>query len=254
MEEQPVKSQLYNPLPTVIISLFIFFAAQIGAGLLISVYPVTKHWTNVQANTWLQGSVWAQFLFVAIAEALTLGILYQFLKRRRLSFRDLGLNRLQAKYLAYALIGFVAYIGLYFIGLIVAKALIPSLDFNKKQDLGFDTNTTGGSLWPIFISLVILPPITEEILARGFLYGGLKTKLPVITAVLITSALFASAHLFESGGKGLLWVAGIDTFILSLVLCYVREKTGSLWPGIGIHMLKNGLAFIVLFNISLHIR
>ena len=53
-------------------------------------------------------------------------------------------------------------------------------------------------------------------------------------------------HLFESS-SGILWVAGLDTFILSMVLVFVREKTDSLYASMGIHMVKNFLAFASLF-------
>ena len=149
--------------------------------------------------------------------------------------------------------GFAAYFVLYIVGLVIAKALVPSLNLEQEQEIGFSTNTQGAALLPVFISLVILPPITEEIVARGFLFGGLRTKLPFAVAATITSVLFAAAHLGEAS-EGLLWIAAVDTFILSLVLCYLREKTGSLWPSIGVHALKNGLAFIVLFNIVGYFR
>jgi membrane protease YdiL (CAAX protease family) len=32
-----------------------------------------------------------------------------------------------------------------------------------------------------------------------------------------------------------------------MVLAYLREKTGSLWPPIGLHALKNFVAFMALF-------
>ncbi len=142
---------------------------------------------------------------------------------------------------------------LYIAVLIAAKTLVPSLDIEKEQDIGFDRSIKGLSLLPAFITLVIIPPITEEIVARGFLFGGLRTKLPFISSAIITSAMFAAAHI--GGAKeGLLWVAAVDTFILSLILCYLREKTGSLWPPIVVHMLKNGLAFFILFNLIKYFR
>jgi membrane protease YdiL (CAAX protease family) len=67
-----------------------------------------------------------------------------------------------------------------------------------------------------------------------------------IIAALITSILFALPHLFESS-SGLLWVAGCDTFILSMVLVYVREKTDKLWASMLIHALKNFVAFASLY-------
>jgi membrane protease YdiL (CAAX protease family) len=49
----------------------------------------------------------------------------------------------------------------------------------------------------------------------------------------------------ESGG--LLYIAGLDTFILSLFLIYLREKTDGLWASMALHALKNGVAFVALF-------
>jgi hypothetical protein len=103
-----------------------------------------------------------------------------------------------------------------------------------------------------FISLVVLPPIVEEIMVRGFLYSTLKKAMPTVAAVLLTSAIFASAHLPEGGAAGPLYIAALDTFVLSLVLIYLREKTGSLWASITLHAAKNGVAFTVLF--VLHIK
>jgi membrane protease YdiL (CAAX protease family) len=102
-----------------------------------------------------------------------------------------------------------------------------------------------------FVSLVILPPITEEILVRGFLYSSLKKALPLIWAALLTSAMFAIAHLPEGGASGPLYIAALDTFVLSLVLIYLREKTGGLWASITLHAIKNGVAFAALFILHL---
>jgi len=93
----------------------------------------------------------------------------------------------------------------------------------------------------------VLPPLVEETVFRGFVFAGLRNKLKFVWAALATSALFASAHLQIGNGQPLLWVAALDTFTLSLVLCYLREKTDSLWPGILLHALKNGIAFLSLF-------
>jgi membrane protease YdiL (CAAX protease family) len=70
--------------------------------------------------------------------------------------------------------------------------------------------------------------------------------MPFIRAALLTSALFAVPHLLEGNGS-LLWIGGMDTFVLSLALCYLREKTGSLWAPVALHMLKNGVAYLALF-------
>jgi membrane protease YdiL (CAAX protease family) len=49
-------------------------------------------------------------------------------------------------------------------------------------------------------------------------------------------------------GASLLWAAGVDTFVLSLVLVYLREKTGALYAGMLVHSLNNLIAFGVHFH------
>jgi membrane protease YdiL (CAAX protease family) len=143
-----------------------------------------------------------------------------------------------------------AFTPLYYISYLVivsvAGALVPALNVDQAQELGFNPIGTG-ELILTFISLVILPPIVEETLMRGFLYTSLKKRLTKVNAALITSVIFAAAHLQFGSGAPLLWVAAIDTFVLSLFLVYLREKTGSLWASMTLHALKNGVAFASLF-------
>ena len=94
---------------------------------------------------------------------------------------------------------------------------------------------------------MILPPIVEEIIFRGFLYGGLRKANNVVTSAIVTSVIFGYLHSSQAVDDSILWVATIDTFIMSLVLCYLREKSGSILPGVGVHAVKNGIAFIAIF-------
>lgn len=244
--EEPKK--FYSPPVTVLLTLVIYFGSQFMAGFLISIIPVAKDWTNRQITDWLTNNPWATFGFMLLLQAMALLLVHFFLKQRQQSFKFIGFNRPIPKHALYALVGYGIYFLLYVVGLTLVKVLIPELDLDKEQEIGFSTTTTGINLLPVFISLVILPPLAEEIVARGFLFTGLRTKLPFIYSTLIVSLLFAAAHL-NGAKEGLLWVAAIDTLILSFVLCYLRDKTGSLWPSIGVHMLKNAVAFVILFNI-----
>ena len=149
--------------------------------------------------------------------------------------------------MAYALSGFFVYMLVYLVLFNIVTAIIPSLDANQKQELGYDTYTSGLALAGIFVSLVVLPPIVEETLFRGFLYSGLRNKIPKITAAIVTSIIFAAVHLQFGSGNALLWVAALDTFVLSMVLVLLRDKTDSLWASIGLHMIKNLLAFFSIF-------
>jgi membrane protease YdiL (CAAX protease family) len=124
---------------------------------------------------------------------------------------------------------------------------VPGVNADQSQQVGFDSASGGGPLTLVFLGLVVLPALTEEILVRGFLFGGLRNKLPFVSSALITSGLFGMAHLQLGNGSSPLWIAAVDTFILSLVLVWLREKTGNIWAGVIVHMAKNSIAFLSLF-------
>jgi len=214
----------------------------------ISIYPALKHWSQKQANDWLQSSVIAQFFYILLIETLTLWIIYLFIKHRRGKLSQIGLSRAKVTDLGSGVAGFMVYFIIYIAVYAFIAAFVHSINLQQQQDVGFHGVTSHPALLVTFVSLVILPPIAEEIVFRGFLYSGLRRSLPMIWAAILTSLIFASAHLLEGTGGGLLWVAGIDTFILSMVLVYLREKTGRLYAGMLVHALKNGLAFFVLYH------
>jgi len=63
------------------------------------------------------------------------------------------------------------YFPVFFITLAVLRVLIPTLDINQQQQIGFEPATTRPELLLVFTSLVLLPPLIEEMLCRGFLFG-----------------------------------------------------------------------------------
>lgn len=216
--------------------------------LLVVVSFLLRSYLGTSMQDWIDSTI-GNFTFTALAEALTLGVLWIFLSKRRATVASIGFTRPpRALDPAYALIAWAAY----FIGLLIVTALATwavGLDPSQKQNLGFGTSSLQSyELVLIFMSLVIFPPITEEILFRGVLFGGLRKKMSFIWSMLITSVFFGGVHLMGGQqGEGALWIAGIDTMLLSVALCYLREYTGSLWACILLHMLKNTLAYLFLF-------
>lgn len=229
-----------------------FLLAQTLAGVLLVAYPDIAGWSTERTNEWLANSIIAQFWYTVLAEAITVGVLWLFWRPypRAIVRRALGLaKRPQWRDLGFAALGFIAYFVVYAMILNIISTFVP-VDVEQEQAVGFQ-NAAGFGLVFAFISLVILPPIVEEITFRGFLYSGLRRTMGFVGATLITSVLFGLPHLL-TGETGLLWVAMIDTFALSLILCFLREKTGSLYAPILVHALKNMVAFgaIFVFHIS----
>jgi hypothetical protein len=230
----------------------IYLVPQVVVGLLLSIYPALKGWDSAQANAWLTNSAAAQFVYTVLVEAMVIWFVLLLLRYYKTAKSAIGLVRARLQDIWYAAAGFVVYFVAFLVLVEVAHVLIPGLNVNQQQNVGFQQATTGISLAMAFASLVLLPPIAEEIIFRGFVYTGFRRKFGFVIATLGTSVLFAAPHLLEATSGGPLWVAGIDTFILSFVLCFLREKTGRLWAGMGVHALKNGVAFATLFIFHVH--
>lgn len=131
----------------------------------------------------------------------------------------------------------------YFILAMVAMYLagfLPWVDLNQAQDTGLSVFASRSELAMIFVLLVVIGPIVEELIFRGYLYGMIRgVGVPFWLTALLVSIAFAAAH-----GQ---WNVAIDTFVLSMVMCVMREQTGSIWVGVLMHMIKNGIAYYFLF-------
>lgn len=246
--ERRTTSTPWNPWVGVAFVVILYFSLPLICGVLLSIYPALRGWSEAQIQAWFNASVPAKLASYSLALLVVIGSLQAFLKYCKSNFATIGLRRPNWRDPLYGLAGFPIYILLYVITVAVVGVLVPELDINQKQHISFQAVQNIAELVMIGISLVVLVPIMEEILIRGFLYTTLKKAFSLALAVVITSLLFAAAHLAGGeAGAGLLYIAAIDTFILSLVLIYLREKTGNLWASITLHALKNGVTFFALF-------
>jgi membrane protease YdiL (CAAX protease family) len=97
---------------------------------------------------------------------------------------------------------------------------------------------------PVWFFLVgaLLAPLIEEIFFRGFLFQGLRARYGWVSGILISSAIFAIAHLDPA--------ALIPTFILGCLLAYLYHRSNSIWPGVILHMLVNTFGLISVYVIT----
>jgi membrane protease YdiL (CAAX protease family) len=121
----------------------------------------------------------------------------------------------------------------------VMQAILPSIDWAQEQDVGFNNIISNLDFVLAFLSLVVVAPIAEEVIFRGWLYGKMRRKMSAVPAILIVSLLFGLVH-----GQ---WNVGVVVFTMSIAMCLIRELTGTIWGGILVHMIKNGLAFYALY-------
>lgn len=197
-------------------------------------------------NPALAITVLTSLIYVA-AVAIAVLVPYKLLNRRTTKV-DLGLpDYPRWMDILLAVLLFVVYLVVSGI-VVVAITNGLNLDLDSNQQLPFSQSmlTEPWQYWLAFTTLVVVAPLAEELLFRGYLYGKLRKTAPIWLAVLVTSLTFGLAHLWAPGSPLQIMVA-IDTFVLSIFLCALRENTGAIWASFLLHAIKNGVAFYFLF-------
>ena len=87
-----------------------------------------------------------------------------------------------------------------------------------------------------FVALAVVGPIVEELTFRGLGYTLLSPFGPWVT-ILGIGVLFALWH-------GLVQALPV-LFVFGTGLAYLRYRTESIYPGMALHMLFNGLALLI---------
>lgn len=87
----------------------------------------------------------------------------------------------------------------------------------------------------IFLA-VVMAPLAEETIFRGYIFGTIRQHLGRWPAILINSAVFAMIHGHVPALLGL--------FILAVFLTLIYEHTGSLWAPIILHAFFNSVTII----------
>jgi membrane protease YdiL (CAAX protease family) len=219
----------------VVISFYASQAIILGLVWLLRCFGVPLDLVNQSIlNATVSALVYMLTLFLLIAVP-------SFIKKRHTTtMKDVGLDRLPSwTDILITPAGLIIYLILSSLLMLAATHLLTWVDISQSQTTGFSNLSKYYEYILAFVTLVLVAPIAEEILFRGYLYDKLKKFIPFWAAMLITSALFGAIH-----GQ---WDLAIDTFALSMVLCSLREATGSLWASILLHMTKNAIAFYILF-------
>lgn len=177
----------------------------------------------------------ASFALVILDAVASFGLIGYFLRKHHARIRDLGIRRFSVGrailLLVILLVAFSVLIGVVYS---LVALLDPSFSANQPQTNEFTSTTSSLSLW----ALVIIPPFIEETVFRGFMFPAFSKRYGVVIGAILTSVLFGFAHLQGN--------VSVYTFVLSLLLCFLYVRLGSIIPGIALHMLNNYIAYIGL--------
>jgi membrane protease YdiL (CAAX protease family) len=151
------------------------------------------------------------------------------------ALEELGLRSAPLKAFGIALLMLLVY----YVGVGIFASLVAQPD---QEDVARELGVSDPNLL-VAISAValiaVLAPFSEELFFRGLVFSGLRSRLSLWPAAVISGLIFGLPHVFTGP------VAAIPLSALGVGLAWLYDRTGSLWPCIFAHMVNNGLALAV---------
>lgn len=136
-------------------------------------------------------------------------------------------------------------VGLWLTALVlVLNGLIASLAPPEAgSNFLIETYTSASATGPVFLflfslALVLLGPLTEEVMFRGFLFRGMVGELGATVTIILTALVWAGLH----GQYEIVYLTQI--FLLGLVFGFLRWWSGSLYLVIALHVMINSISFV----------
>jgi uncharacterized protein len=145
-----------------------------------------------------------------------------------------GLNRPLSLPMAAAFV-----VGGYLVFIVVSYVWLTAIGQSGTKDtITEDLGAKDSTVALVFVTFVVTvcAPLAEEFLFRGYFFGALRSN-GFWFAAGFTGLAFGIVHVF---GSPIAFI--VPLALLGGGLCWIREKTASLYPGIALHCLNNSLA------------
>ena len=175
-------------------------------------------------------------LIIAVSTPVQVGLLALFARRTGAGVADyLGLIWPRRGEVVF---GVVAMVIMIVAGNVLSWLLGRGLVTPFQLDI-FKTASAGGWLLWLWLAVVVLTPVGEEILFRGFLFRGwLRSPRDAFAVIVITSLLWALIHVQYD------WYTIGQIFIFGLLLGWMRWASGSTILTILLHAMINSEGMI----------
>jgi membrane protease YdiL (CAAX protease family) len=139
-------------------------------------------------------------------------------------------------------------IGLQLVALLPIGLLEELYGHTAQQDVVKTADRASGWQVPVLaLTIVLLAPLTEELLFRGTLLRSLLRRVTPTVAVLISAVVFGLVHALGDPSVGTL-IAMPAIILLGVVSGYQAARTGNLSRSILLHVGFNALSVVFLFT------
>jgi ABC-2 type transport system permease protein/sodium transport system permease protein len=98
-------------------------------------------------------------------------------------------------------------------------------------------------LWILLFTMAIVPAVCEEFFFRGFLLSSMS-RWNTLAQIVTSAVLFGLFHVLS--GSALMIERFIPSTLLGLVLATIAIQSGSIWLGVLMHAIHNGLMFTLI--------
>lgn len=183
------------------------------------------------------------FVTIGLALAGALALLALAVRLSRISFYEyLGLAAPRWRYVLLGVVGFIA-ISLVFA---LAETVAGQSKTSKEVIDLYHTARSTHQISALAFLAVLVAPLLEELLFRGFLLPGwAASRLGPTGAIGLSSALWALGHMqYDAFGMA-------HVFCLGVLLGWLRLRSGSIFTPMILHTLQNAgtLAVLTAFNL-----
>ena len=169
--------------------------------------------------------------FIGIWEGMMLAAVWAFsIKKYRSRWHHLGLRRSEDhRRIVLPLLALMGSLGF----AAVYSTIVVAVGGSSFLPPPLPEGVLGDGLSRILSILVIVlwGPFVEEVFFRGFLLATLVVPLGAVRGALLSSAIFAAAHILVG--------AMIPIFITGLLLSWLYLRTRSIWPPFLMHAAQN---------------
>ena len=222
----------------------------VAIGSLIAAFFVMIVVLGVRAPVTTEIAEPTQMIVGTIISALiffvVIGGILASLTARRIAWRDcFGLTRLgPAAVLLRAAALIALALPLVISAIALARVLLAAcgyIDDSPQEIVRFLAhNRSSSARWVVAVFAVVVAPMQEEFLFRGYLYGIMRRYAGPTVGIVANAALFAAIHLHLPSFGGL--------FVLAVCLTLAYEWSGSLFVPMAMHAIFNSFSVIDLLN------
>lgn len=213
--------------PIALSLLFAFIAMQIANGQEVEYSAVTSN-------------IWYQVIYTILNFGLYLIVYFLYNKSKKISYNAIKLN-FKMKWHTYLLligVGILSLFGIqYFVG--AFDKFLEVIKFPLDNGLPVINPTNWRTYFLALLLLAFIPAIEEELIFRGIIFNGLRSRFKDYQAILISAAMFAIMH---ANLQQLVY-----PFLLGIIMAWIVMRTGSVVSSMIVHFTNNAIVVTFAF-------